>query len=65
MHNKNIADAREKVFQMFGSDGLRMFDDAVRDEAGTIVIDDRRVLFYGRNGNLIFRAGDRLSDEAV
>jgi hypothetical protein len=60
---KNIAVAREKVFQMFGSEGLQMFDEVVSNVPGTIVIDESRVLFFDQHNNLRFRAGDELPGE--
>ncbi|WP_324029457.1 hypothetical protein GC087_01350 [Pantoea sp. JZ2] len=55
---KNIAEAREKVFQMFGSDGLQAFDEVIRDEAGTITIGENRVTFHNIEGAILFRAGE-------
>ncbi|PVY82779.1 hypothetical protein [Pantoea ananatis] len=60
---KNIAEAREKVFQMFGSDGLQAFDEVIRDEAGTITIGENRVTFHDTEGALRFRAGEELPEE--
>lgn len=61
MHN--IVKAREKVFQMFGRDGLQAFDEVIRDEAGTITIGDNRVTFHNIEGALRFRAGEELPEE--
>lgn len=59
----NIAEAREKVFQLFGSDGVKAFDEVIRDEQGTITVEDRRVTFHDASGVLRFRAGDELPGE--
>ena len=60
---KNIAEAREKVFQLFGSEGVQAFDEVIRDKQGTITVEDRRVTFRDASGALRFRAGEELPGE--
>lgn len=61
----NIAEARERVFQLFGSEGLQMFDEVVSNEPGKIVFDETRVLFFDQYENLRFRAGDQYPSEVI
>ncbi|MDR6295409.1 MULTISPECIES: hypothetical protein [Pantoea] len=56
---KSIAVAREKVFLMFGSDSLKMFDEVLSFVEGEIIVEECRVSLYDKSGTLRFRAGNQ------
>ena len=55
----NIAEAREKVFQLFGIDSLKMFDEVLSFVDGDIIVEEWRVSLYDKSGTLRFRAGNQ------
>lgn len=61
---KNIAEAREKVYQLFGSDGVNHFDNAINSNENKLVIyyDEVRVVLINQEGNPVFIFGERLNE---
>ncbi|MBS0905953.1 hypothetical protein JK229_12525 [Pantoea dispersa] len=63
---KDIEEAREKVHQMFGKDGVHLFDNAIESNKNKlrIYLDDVRVVLVSLDGTPVFIFGEKLSNSA-
>lgn len=61
---KNIEAAREKVRQMFGEDGVNLFDNAIESNKNklSVYLDEVRVVLVSLDGIPVFIFGEKLSE---